>query len=421
MRNMPTLTDARRNLFIAGGYSHGNPGDEAILKATLGRLRKRMPDAKFTVWLESHAAPFHLDPSLRAEFVHWDPLGWMYRGGFASKVAVKIYTDGYPLSWRLMSKLGDVQGPGLEKLRRADTLVMIGGGYLNSYYLLLKMHALAMLAKSVGTPLVLLGQTLGPFIKRQHRAMAEEIFHYARRIVLRDAFSQDEVAKHRGKILLGTDDAVGFAPRPNETDLRAVARALRGPADAVQVGVNLIGLGESRRHYAAIAAALSAFARALAPRPVRAVFVPMETSRYCDDRAEAALLSKDWARPQNLEFVVAGDLPSVESRYELIRRMDLFVGMRLHSLVFALSAGVPTVGLYHEEYYYRKIRGLFRGFGMEEFALPIEHSQRVLEPVMSAYRGAAELRGQLAERKQEILSEKEAMLAETLEEFSYAH
>jgi hypothetical protein len=78
-------------------------------------------------------------------------------------------------------------------------------------------------------------------------------------------------------------------------------------------------------------------------------------------RASRAAILRERHAPKALAGVLAG--------------CDLVVGMRLHSLVFAASAGVPVVGLVYDP----KVASLMTRLGVEQYALALTEVAGLLE------------------------------------------
>lgn len=399
-----------KKYFLAGGYSCGNPGDEAILKSTVYSIHSMAPDSFFYIWTDKRDFALRFDRPVSYQLVFWKPLPWTKVDHFFSKAAVKLYTDFFPVFRDLLQWGRGANAAAAAALRDAHRVIFVGGGYLNSDYCLLEMNYLCSLAKKFKKPMTLLGQTLGPFERRQHQRMADEVFRQADAIIVRDVHSLQEVGGFRSKVYCGADDAICFSPKLDEAERERIDRRLAGRGDRLLIGVNLRNWQGSRHFYPAVARELERFA---AGRPVEIIFIPMETSAYCDDRPEAehfgALLTG--AHP----YVKMDEPLSVEAKHYLISRLDLFIGMRLHSLVFSLGSGVPTIGLYQNEYYFRKIHGLFHAFGIEENALPLGSAAALGERLEAMFSDRRRCRDVILENKSRIARNRQSLFESVID------
>jgi polysaccharide pyruvyl transferase WcaK-like protein len=215
-------------------------------------------------------------------------------------------------------------------------------------------------------------------------------------------------------VLRGADDAVSFQPRLDPAEKKAVDAYFRDAAPGTLFfGLNLRRWGRSRESYARIASAVEGFAAALTDRPVRVLFVPMETQDPADDRQEGFELAKSLS--WNTDYRVVTEALSVEQKFYLIGRLDLFAGMRLHSLVFSLACGVPTLGLYQNEYYFRKVSGLFESFAVEGAALPLAEIEKMEEKLRSLYGMKTELSRSLIRTRARLARDQKNLLAEVMQ------
>jgi colanic acid/amylovoran biosynthesis protein len=75
--------------------------------------------------------------------------------------------------------------------------------------------------------------------------------------------------------------------------------------------------------------------------------------------------------------------------------MDLFLGTRLHSNIFALTEGVPVVAIGYQY----KTRGVMRMLGLEPWVLDIEEvePQELAALLERAWEDRTEIRARLAE------------------------
>jgi polysaccharide pyruvyl transferase WcaK-like protein len=56
----------------------------------------------------------------------------------------------------------------------------------------------------------------------------------------------------------------------------------------------------------------------------------------------------------------------------IIGQMDLNIGLRYHFIVFSTTMYVPSIGIYLDQYYSIKIKGILELMGFERNALDIE-------------------------------------------------
>ena len=249
----------------------------------------------------------------------------------------------------------------LADLRRLDIVLDIGAGdsFADIYpdkrfaYII----ATKALALATRTPLVLSPQTIGPFTRQPHTALAAWACRRARVVFARDPLSFDvlRTISPRADVRLAID--VAFA-LPFD---RAPPRPPGGP---VRVGLNVSGLLMSggygggndyglsvdypgyTRALIATLTAMSGVEVHLVPHVI-APDLPRDDDAACADRLKAefpALIRHaDFASPSAAKSFIAG--------------LDFLVGARMHATIAAYSAGVPVIPVS----YSRKFEGLYGG------------------------------------------------------------
>ncbi|MDD3925922.1 MAG: polysaccharide pyruvyl transferase CsaB [bacterium] len=293
----------RQRLVVSGFYGAGNAGDEAILDAMITSIRKLMPDAVITV-------------------LSFDPAGTAGQYGVE---AVSRYSPGAVIS----------------ALRRADLLISGGGGLLQDitgpssvpYYL-----GLVALSHLVGTPAVMLGQSIGPLNRSVTRLLARLLLPLASRAVLRDEASALLLAGlgyPRDRIRVTADLAyAGIAP--DKEDGRRLLEADNFDCRQPWIAVSLRPWGDNR-HLSVAGRALGKFAVASG---CRLLFMPFQASQDRDACREAC-------RHAGTGHVFGRDVSSADLK-NIIAGADFLVGMRFHSLIFAAMGAVPALALEYD-------------------------------------------------------------------------
>ncbi len=281
---------------ISGYYGFHNLGDEAVLAATAGELRRRRPGVEITVL---SACPAE---TARAHGVR----------GVSRRDPREI----------------------IGALRRCD-LFLCGGGSLFQdatswrspwYYL-----SILALARRLARRTVVYAQGIEPFRRAPVRAAVAFLLDRVDLITVRDATSQTvlaEIGVRRPRVVLSADPSLLLAPEWSAAAEAERARWGKGPV-----------FGLALRPWArgeALRAAADA-ARILTTRlGVRWALLPMHLP---GDLAVAEAV----AGHLGSAAVVARRPLAPREMLALIGRLDLLVGMRLHALLFAAAQGVPIV------------------------------------------------------------------------------
>lgn len=306
-----------------------NGGDELLLRALLGALRRRWPNSTATVMTRHVAASRMLLPDVDI--------------------------------------VGDLQVAPADARRAyaaADLVISTPGGFLNRHYdftsRLEGFHA----ASAAGRPLALYAQSIGPFGDEMQHAAVGEALRGASLVAVRDAISLVHLARCgvTGSHVVEVPDAAFLWPvRPATGDparpVRRVAFSLRRwPRDDATMFRETVR--KTRR-----------LMQTLRTHGVEA-FVFASTCQGLDGYVDDADLSRR---------VVAGLTPDLAARtvvhearlspaafIDLMATCDMFVGMRLHGCLMAMLAGTPALGLAYED----KTPQIFDQLGFGAWQLP---------------------------------------------------
>jgi colanic acid/amylovoran biosynthesis protein len=286
--------------------------------------------------------------------------------------------------------------------RRADLVVAAGGGYLYSRSALrgnltLLLHlGCFYLGVLAGKPVYLYAQSIGPFAARFQERLVARALGRVRLVGAREAITRQRLEDwglrrpvHEtadAAFILGGSSREGAGATPADA-----AHPLVGPAAARgDVGLTVrrwLRGGRRQRRFEETVAGFSAWLSA--EKGYRAVFFPQVTHAAAgdDDRAAARAVAS-LAGPRAAVLLVEEELGPRELM-RLCGRMRFFVGTRLHSVLFALAAGVPSLAIGYQP----KTAGIMCQLGLEEFVLPME------EPDLERLKGAFET----LERREEKL------------------
>lgn len=281
-----------------------------------------------------------------------------------------------------------------EQLASVDAVLIAGGGNLNSRYgwLLYERAAVAAMARSLGKPVVVSGQTLGPVLTARDAQVLAEMLQGAQLVGVRESTSA-RIARELGvEAVHGLDDASFLAepalpddggPAAPQDAARPVARYEAPAGDYVAVTFAPGGDDDFR---SGVAAALD---QLHAKTQLPAVFIPhMGVPGNIDaDAGMHAEIAALMSTPAVLVPVVAA-----REAARLTRGASLVVTTRYHPAVFAVSAGVAAVALSVEAYSDARLRGALENWGMDDFVLSLPALQEGLlnEALLEAWERRAE-------------------------------
>lgn len=292
-----------KRVVISGYYGFGNLGDEALLRAIVTGLRRRVDNLEIIV------------PSA-------DP------GATAAAHQITAVPRANPLLW--WSLLG-----------RCDLFISGGGSLLQDvtgpwnipYY-----AGLMLMAGARGVPVMILGQGVGPIQGHWGRRLTRYAVDRAAIVTVRDPGSC-ELLRELGvarEITVVADpvfslqfpQAAGRAPESN-------------PGAPLRIGVALRRLGLTGEVAGRLAAAFDAVARFLGDGRVEFVFFPMQEQ---EDVGAAQMVAQQLTAPHRL----ISQRLSLDKTVELIATFDVVIAMRLHALILASLLGVPPAGISYD-------------------------------------------------------------------------
>ncbi|MFA6954563.1 MAG: polysaccharide pyruvyl transferase family protein [Thermoanaerobaculia bacterium] len=348
----------RRRLLVAadvGGRHSRHIGDEAMLEANLEGLRGAVPGAELVVmsrdpeWIEHRYG------------VSSVPLFGFASGPAAREERLTLMAD---LCGAAAS--GAAAGDALDAVRRADAVVVSGGGNLSSTWphLLGERVTLLLTAHRLGKPAAVLGQTIGPSLTAEERAMLSEALRAARFVGVRELPSA-ALAMSLGvplaRLWYQSDDAMfapwigGNAPAV-EPDARATIVVTIDPQLRSACSDGFSALARQLRELAAITGA----AITLVPHEFGE-----DAAAGPSDRREARLLASCIALS---EIEIVEDLDARSAAF-VAANAALVISTRYHPLVFALAGGAACVGIYGDEYCRIKLQGALAHAGLERQAI----------------------------------------------------
>jgi polysaccharide pyruvyl transferase CsaB len=366
-------------VLISGYYGFGNAGDEAVLAAILASLRRQQPELECGVL---SAAP-----------------------------GVTARLHGVPAFHRARPR--EV----VAALRRCDLFVSGGGSLLQdvtSLNSLLFYLAQIRLARGMRRRVMVYAQGIGPLRRPAARRLTARVLRGVEWITVRDPESAEEL---RGLGLTGkappievtADPVFALAPVPAawaQRELRQAAETRGGdsggadderapgssggdclPAAGPWIGISLREWPGLDPLLEPLAEVIGEETRAMGVAPV---FFPLQRAqdagvcRRVAERTGGLLLEGEYAPDE--WAALAGE-------------MSLFLGMRLHALIFAASRGVPVVGLAYDP----KVTALLARLGETPAAvLPDFDRERVRSALREAWKDRARRGARTADAAREL-------------------
>jgi polysaccharide pyruvyl transferase WcaK-like protein len=252
----------------------------------------------------------------------------------------------------------------IEAVRASDGVLVCGGGNMASTWPLhiFERATLGAVAEALGRPLVVSGQTIGPELTDSDGSLVGSLLSSTAVTGLREPSSY-ALCRALGvpeRLLRATVDDASFVGDRASDDAAALAPALADPYCAVTFSTHLNGA--SRDQFAEAAARLLdevALSTGLA-----IVFVAHFGSLLADEVRGDSVLHEAVAERMRVPSSAVVPADSVAAA-GLARRASLVLTSRYHPAVFAVSGGVPTVGIAVDEYTTVKLTGALGNLGQD--------------------------------------------------------
>ena len=293
---------------------------------------------------------------------------------------------------RLISRSTELRAV-LRTTESHDLLYMSGGPALNEVYLtfLIARVVAARFFSFFGKPVVISGQGIIESPSRLFPWILKVGLSSVDTITLRDYQSEEllEKAGVRGPTIITTgDDSYGLKPADNDTAKRFISEAGLDPDSSI-LGVHVrLGVQTGREHSMALkySKPMAEILDYLIDRfEVSCLFFPTcfkPASVWDDDRNLAYHVRKYMKRWKN-SAIIHEEFDAAVGR-ALPGCFQMFIGTGYHANVFALAAGVPSVGLYEGPFFESRLRGLFRFYDLEDCLL--EYTKATPERVEEIFR-----------------------------------
>ena len=260
----------------------------------------------------------------------------------------------------------------------SDLIISSPGGFLQDYNTFSSLFPnlfLIFLSEVIQKPVIVYAQSIGPFRNRLLRALCRFILNRVDVIILREEISKkylEEANINRPKVFVTADATFSIDPPNCDRELyrRRLMKRFQHSNGDILVGLTTLGgYFLNRKRFRRLNNYVKSFATAidyLVDRlNARVVFIPQVLSQ------SETIITHSIARlvkNKRQVLIVEEDL-SPQEIMKLIGCMDLFIGTRMHSNIFALIMNVPIIAIAYEH----KTYGIMRMLGLEDWVLKIEN------------------------------------------------
>ncbi len=299
------------DVIISGYYGFSNIGDDAMLRSIVDNLRQQKTDISILVLSKK---PVETSLSYNVSAIN-------------RKNMFAVYSS----------------------MKRAKLFIYGGGNIIQdstSSRSILFYLGTAWLAKKLGLKVMFYANGIGPINKQRNAQYSKKILNMADVITVREKISCKELERMgitKPKIMLTADAAlaVRFSGNSKEPDEIFINEGI--PLNAAYAGFSVRKCPGCDKHqqakYEKIIAETADYIYNnynLIP-----VFIPMEY------QVDIATIQNIVSRMRTNGYIITNN-HSVPETFEIIKKMSIMIGMRLHALIFAAYMNVPLVGISYQ-------------------------------------------------------------------------
>ena len=330
------------NILISGYYGFDNIGDESILRTLVSSLREHIPDCSLTVL--SH------NPTSTRE-----------------KYGVEAVDRMSPMAI-------------LRAVKKCDMLISGGGSLLQDVTSSKSLHyylSIIRCAEFFHKKVFIYSQGIGPIDRPGNRRAAAAALKRADGIVVRDERSAsllEEIGIARDKVVITADPVIRMKKPDGDVGAEILRKAGVSLDGRLTVGWAIRERDTDSRFVKELLRSIQMMKDKYNAQSVLIPFHYEEDGEVC--RHIAAQLPDDTAVCLNEKYLS-------EDMLSIIGNMDLLVGVRLHSLIYAAIMGVPLIGISYDP----KCTAFLNSVGLDKLStkenftaeLFLPEAERVLE------------------------------------------
>lgn len=373
------MTVESKTVLIAGAFGYGNTGDDAILKVIVRDLRNEVPGIELVV-------------------ISNDPDETQRLLGGAS-----IHRT-------------DIVGI-VDAVKKCDLMILGGGGLFYDYWgveqddLLTKQQAeipyytgFCLLATLLAKPLIIYAVGVGPLMSESGKLFTRAAFEQAHTSTVRDPESKKilvSLGLDETRLHVTADPAFSFQGSDQRRRCDILEKEIGVEFARPLLGVALrnwdVGVDPDRWERET-AISLDNF---IGQYNATILFIPFQTmtGTIADDRSVIDRV-RNYIKHKSSTRVL-GERYCPEDKAAIIEGCDLFLGMRMHGIIFALKAGVPAVALIYDP----KVGNALARIGCQEYGVELGRleAQALTELLSKAYDNRSRLRERLKNRSGDLV------------------
>lgn len=292
-----------KNIFLFGYYGFENAGDEGILEGIVEQITTRVPRVNLS----------------------------------ALSYNAKDTSEKYNIHAVSRNNFKEV----IKAIKESDVVVSGGGSILQdvtSSRSLLYYLGIILLAKKLGKRVMFYGNGFGPITRCFNKKLVKYIINQVDVITVRDYESKEamQALGIKKDIVVTADIALGLEPVTHE-EVEKILQEEEIDTEKKWIGISIREWKEHKKYKKIIAET----ADYLMDRNYEVLFIPMQFPNDVNTSMEIADMMETSPKILNKRY-------SPRELIGIISKLNLLLGMRLHSLIFATIVEVPMVGLEYD-------------------------------------------------------------------------
>lgn len=389
------------NILIINAHSSRNKGDAGILLSMIDSLRKNNPGCSIKIksrFPEVDKNAYDVSVASCVANISIDP---------KTSKFLKLLSAG-----KLMRMLNSNQKGIDPDYEWADVVVSCGGGFLLShgFSAALMQHLVQIkIAFDYKKPVIIYSQSIGPFYNNQMQKLAKRVLDKVDKIYIRENISKEWLKKihcQNESVTIVPDSA--FCMEDQQSDLvdklfHEMKETHHGP---------IIGLTARDWNFPEVEN--TAFYRK------KYIHSIQETIKYIEEKYNGKVLLMPQVlgpNPFNDDRIISKEIINgINSRYAKLidydfhprelkyfySKMDMFIGTRMHSNIFALSSHIPTVAINYEH----KTKGIMELLKLHDYVLDINDitAEDLMKKVENCWNNRERLKHHLEENIPNVIT-----------------
>ena len=404
------IDKSKINITITNAYRWRNKGDAGILLGTIENLKTIFGKENIKINVlsftpEEDAKHYKEDPCVNevlSNLINPNPYKHTKIGKLAAVLKICGQFTKYDLGTLFFRGQITKKNKALTALNNSDVIVVCGGGFLGGKKFDSLMHVVQMnINTHYKKPTILLGTSVEPSQSKIVNCMTKRVLKKYDFIMAREIITYGILEKYIDNSKLGLCPDMAFMLLDPE--------AKKSNRSLLKIGVtvrkwNFPGSKNPEekmdKYITELAKVLDYF---IENKQAEVFFIPQVIVAHGNDAEVAKMVQSKMKKKNRAKFHISEeDMTPIEIK-QFIGEMDVFLGTRMHSNIFATSMAIPTVAIAYE----KKTIGIMHTVGLDDYVLDINNidSKSIIARIDTALSESGDISKNLNEKRASIREE----------------